>query len=81
MEIITNQPLEKCNYCYSDISAHINGPYCSTDCEGTDHWVACLGCLPVKLVLCFPCHLGVLINFCLNTCCNCSSTTNKNYLC
>ncbi len=36
-------------------------------------------CLPFKIVMCLPCHIGAIINSCLNLLCN-HNMPNKNYL-
>jgi hypothetical protein len=65
--------------CYDGISSHIYGGYCMTTENGKQYGCSTMCCLPVKIVLCLPCHVGALINTCLNYCCH-RNLPNKNYL-
>ena len=64
--------------CYSDIESHLISHYCVTYYNNRGNGCTTILCCPVKLVLCLPCHLGVIFNCCVNGCC--CNETDKNYL-
>ncbi len=87
-EIYINTSENNCCSCPNDCCSnnfenHFSGQYCTTTCSGSEqNWVATCLCLPLKIVLFFPCHMGVVCNCCLNMIFNFSETKpDKNYLC
>ena len=74
-------------FCYDGVSNHLCGAYCMTTEIGQTNWCFTMLCLPLKIVICMPCHFGAIINTGLNFCCQHKCTSydgnrqNKNYLC
>jgi hypothetical protein len=65
--------------CSKNIREHLHSECCITvdpNDSSLENCIITTCCLPFKIVLCFPCHIGVVINSILNCLCN----TDKNYL-
>jgi hypothetical protein len=65
--------------CSKNITEHLHSECCITvdpNDSSLENCIVTSCCLPFKIVLCFPCHIGSGINSILNYLCN----TDKNYL-
>ena len=65
--------------CFKNITDHLYGECCITvdpNDSSLENCIVTTCCLPFKIVLCFPFHIGVGINSILN----CLYNTDKNYL-
>ena len=65
--------------CSKNITEHLHSECCITvdpNDSSLENCIVTTGCLPFKIVLCFPFHIGAGMNSLLNCLCN----TDKNYL-
>jgi hypothetical protein len=66
-------------YCYKNITEHLHSEWCITvdpNDSSVENCISTTCCLPFKIVLCLPFHIGGGINSILNCLCK----TDKNYL-
>ena len=53
-------------YFHNDFATHLHSPYCITRRGINTSWAATIICLPCKLIIFSPCHIGAVYNSCIN---------------